>query len=69
MFIVEPQFCEQQQKLLLVNSVCLCGSDWLALLRSFWHITTLHLYKPGLSKLYAWVNGFILQNTVSVWSF
>jgi hypothetical protein len=32
------------------------------------HLTTLHLYKLGLTKLCAWVDGFILQNVVFIWS-
>jgi len=39
-------------------------NEWSALLRSFWHITMLHLQKPGLSKLCAWLNRFILQDLV-----
>jgi hypothetical protein len=58
----------KQQRLILVNRMCLCGTDCSALLTSFPHITSLHLYKPGLPKLCACVNGFFLHNKVLIWS-
>jgi len=64
MFIIESQFYEQQYRLFLVNRMC--GSDWSALLRNFWHITMMRLKKLGLSKLCTWINGFILQNQVFI---
>jgi len=44
-----------------MSTECLHLTDWSASLRSFWHITVLHLLKPVLTKLYAWVNELILQ--------
>jgi hypothetical protein len=44
-------------------------SEWSALLTSFWHTAMLHLHKPGLRELCAWVHGVILQNPVFIWSF
>jgi hypothetical protein len=65
MFIIELQFYDQQQRLLLANRMCL--SDWLVSTpkeTGTWCSCKIQ----GLQNC-AWVNGFILQSLVFIWSF